>query len=63
MTENRIQEKSRSPTVTKSIPKNPFKTVSFSSIIFSIDGKKQYTRGLGSVAPQITITTIKKEKR
>jgi len=42
---------SRSPPQSKINRKLPIQTVSFLSIIFSIDRKKQYTRGLGSVAP------------
>lgn len=46
-----IQEKSRSPPQHNTDHKPPFQTVSFLSIVFLIDRKKHYTRGMGSVAP------------
>ena len=38
-------------------------TVSFLSIVFLIDRKKQSTRGMGSVAPHINNNYQKKETR
>lgn len=55
------QEKSRSPPQHNTDHKPPFQTVSFLSIVFLIDRKKQSTRGMGSVAPHIT-TTFKERK-
>lgn len=57
MNDYRNQHNARSPPQEQADRKTPFYTVSFSSIIFSIDGKKQSTRGMGSVAPHVLRTT------